>query len=124
MEIATFLIDFILNVDSHLANFVTHYGAWVYALLFLIVFVETGVVVMPFLPGDSLLFVVGALAGAGLIDYPLACAILIAAAAFGWVTAMRRPASGRSPRGRPGRIWSARSGKRSPRPTAGSSWTA
>ena len=83
MEIATFLIDFILNVDSHLANFVTHYGAWVYALLFLIVFVETGVVVMPFLPGDSLLFVVGALAGAGLIDYPLACAILIAAAILG-----------------------------------------
>ena len=83
MEIATFLIDFILNVDSHLANFVTHYGAWVYALLFLIVFVETGVVVLPFLPGDSLLFVVGALAGAGLIDYPLACAILIAAAILG-----------------------------------------
>ena len=83
MEIATFLIDFILNVDSHLANFVTHYGAWVYALLFLIVFVETGVVVMPFLPGDSLLFVVGALAGAGHIDYSLACAILIAAAILG-----------------------------------------
>ena len=83
MEIATFLIDFILNVDSHLANFVTHYGAWVYALLFLIVFVETGVVVMPFLPGDSLLFVVGALAGAGLISYPLACAVLLAAAILG-----------------------------------------
>lgn len=60
MEIISFLIDFILNVDTHLANFVQAYGAWVYALLFLIIFVETGVVVMPFLPGDSLLFVVGA----------------------------------------------------------------
>ena len=65
MDIAAFLIDFILHVDVHLANFVQNYGAWVYALLFVIVFVETGVVVMPFLPGDSLLFVVGALCGAG-----------------------------------------------------------
>ena len=61
MEIVTFLIDFILHVDQHLEAFVRNYGTWVYALLFLIVFVETGVVVMPFLPGDSLLFVVGAL---------------------------------------------------------------
>ena len=61
MEIVSFLIDFILHVDKHLEAFVANYGAWVYALLFLIVFVETGVVVMPFLPGDSLLFIVGAL---------------------------------------------------------------
>ena len=77
------LVDFILHVDRYLGAFVAQYGAWVYALLFLIVFVETGVVVMPFLPGDSLLFVVGALAGAGLISYPLACAVLLAAAILG-----------------------------------------
>ena len=65
MEAITFLIDFILHVDKHLEAFVVAYGMWVYALLFLIVFVETGVVVMPFLPGDSLLFIVGALCGAG-----------------------------------------------------------
>jgi membrane-associated protein len=67
----------------HLRAFVEAYGAWVYALLFLIIFVETGLVVMPFLPGDSLLFVAGALAGAGLIDYPLLVALLIAAAVAG-----------------------------------------
>lgn len=83
MEIIAFLVDFILHVDKHLEAFVTTYGAWVYALLFLIVFVETGVVVMPFLPGDSLLFVVGALCGVGYMNYPLACAILIAAAILG-----------------------------------------
>ena len=63
MEYAAFLIDFILHVDRYLEVFVRDYGAWVYALLFLIVFVETGLVVMPFLPGDSLLFVVGPCAG-------------------------------------------------------------
>jgi len=83
MELLAFLLDFILHVDVHLETFVTSYGAWVYALLFLIVFTETGVVVMPFLPGDSLLFVVGALCGVGLLNFPLACAILIAAAILG-----------------------------------------
>jgi membrane-associated protein len=83
MEIITFLIEFILHVDKHLEVFVQSYGMWVYALLFLIVFVETGVVVMPFLPGDSLLFVVGALCGAGLMSFPLACGVLIAAAILG-----------------------------------------
>ncbi len=83
MDIAAFLIDFILHVDVHLANFVAAYGTWVYLLLFVIIFVETGVVVMPFLPGDSLLFVVGALAGAGLMNYPLAMALLTAAAILG-----------------------------------------
>jgi membrane-associated protein len=78
-----FLIDFILNVDDHLADFVAAYGVWVYALLFLIVFTETGVVVMPFLPGDSLLFVVGALCGAGLMSLPLAMGVLLAAAILG-----------------------------------------
>jgi membrane-associated protein len=83
MDIAAFLIDFILHVDVHLANFVTTYGAWVYALLFLILFVETGVVVMPFLPGDSLLFVVGALCGAGLMNLPLTLVLLTTAAILG-----------------------------------------
>jgi len=83
MELATFLIDFILHVDQHLQVFVQSYGAWVYALLFLIVYVETGVVVMPFLPGDSLLFVVGALCGAGLMSLPLAMGLLVLAAVLG-----------------------------------------
>lgn len=83
MEIVAFLIDFVLHVDRHLETFVRAYGAWVYALLFLIIFVETGVVVMPFLPGDSLLFVVGALCGVGLMSYPLAVGLLFAAAVLG-----------------------------------------
>ena len=83
MELITLLLDFILHVDVHLANFVATYGTWVYALLFLIIFVETGVVVMPFLPGDSLLFVVGALCGAGLMSLPLSIGLLIAAAILG-----------------------------------------
>lgn len=83
MELATFLIDFILHVDKHLEAFVTSYGAWVYALLFIIIFVETGVVVMPFLPGDSLLFVVGAMCGVGLMSFPLAVGLLFVAAVLG-----------------------------------------
>ena len=83
MDLLAFGLDFILHVDSHLADFVTAYGAWVYALLFLIIFVETGLVVMPFLPGDSLLFVVGALCGVGLMSLPLAMALLTAAAILG-----------------------------------------
>jgi len=83
MELLTFGLDFILHVDRHLADFVAAYGGWVYALLFLIIFVETGLVVMPFLPGDSLLFVVGALCGLGLMNLPLAMALLTAAAILG-----------------------------------------
>lgn len=83
MEIALFLIDFILNIDRHLTEFVQLYGPWVYALLFLIVFVETGLVVMPFLPGDSLLFMVGTLAAIGALSLPLAIAILLIAAIAG-----------------------------------------
>jgi membrane-associated protein len=83
MELIGSLIDFILHVDVHLQNFVANYGNWVYALLFLIIFVETGVVVMPFLPGDSLLFVVGALCGVGLMSYPLSLGLLGAAAVSG-----------------------------------------
>ncbi|MBI5276111.1 MAG: VTT domain-containing protein [Burkholderiales bacterium] len=83
MELLAFLFDFVLHVDRHLEAFVTAYGAWVYALLFLIIFVETGVVVMPFLPGDSLLFVVGALCGLGLMNYPLSMLLLFIAAVAG-----------------------------------------
>ena len=83
MDIAAFLLDFILHVDRHLEVFVQTYGTWVYALLFLIIFVETGVVVMPFLPGDSLLFVVGALCGAGLMDWSLAAGVMLLAAVLG-----------------------------------------
>jgi membrane-associated protein len=83
MDILGALIDFILHVDVHLSNFVAAYGTWVYALLFAIIFVETGVVVMPFLPGDSLLFVVGTLCGAGLMNLPLSIALLTAAAILG-----------------------------------------
>ncbi|WP_426726186.1 DedA family protein [Cronobacter dublinensis] len=61
MDIIRFLIDFILHIDVHLAELVAQYGIWVYAILFLILFCETGLVVTPFLPGDSLLFVAGAL---------------------------------------------------------------
>ena len=83
MELIAYLIDFILHVDKHLEAFVIAYGPWVYALLFAIVFVETGVVVMPFLPGDSLLFIVGALCGAGLMNFALAVPVLLAAAILG-----------------------------------------
>jgi membrane-associated protein len=83
MEMFMQLIDFILHVDAHLTSFVQAYGAWVYALLCAIIFVETGGVVMPFLPGDSLLFVVGALCGLDLMSLPLAMGLLIAAAVLG-----------------------------------------
>jgi len=83
MDIITSLLDFILHVDKHLELFVQTHGMWVYALLFAVIFVETGLVVMPFLPGDSLLFVVGAMCGAGVMSYPLAVGLLLAAAILG-----------------------------------------
>ena len=83
MEFLSFMVDFVLHVDKHLESFVVTYGPWVYALLFLIVFVETGLVVMPFLPGDSLLFIVGALCGAGLVSFGVAVPVLLAAAILG-----------------------------------------
>ena len=83
MELIAFFVDFILHVDKYLEIFVLSYGTWVYALLFLIIFVETGLVVMPFLPGDSLLFVVGAMCGLGLMSYPLSVGLLVAAAVLG-----------------------------------------
>jgi len=83
MEPITLLLDFILHIDRYIEGFVQAYGVWVYALLFLIIFVETGLVIMPFLPGDSLLFVVGAMCGVGLMDYGLSVALLLAAAVAG-----------------------------------------
>ena len=76
MEILHFFIDFILHIDVYLEDFVRAYGVWVYVLLFVILFIETGLVIMPFLPGDSLLFVVGALCGMGLMDYTLTVLLL------------------------------------------------
>ena len=83
MELITYLLDLVLHIDKHLQAFVTQYGTWVYVLLFVIVFTETGVVVMPFLPGDSLLFITGALCGAGLMSLPLSIAVLLAGAILG-----------------------------------------
>jgi len=77
------LLDFVFHIDAHLATFVRAYGAWVYALLFAIIFVETGVVVMPFLPGDSLLFVVGAMCAIGLMSLPVVLLLLWIAAVLG-----------------------------------------
>jgi membrane-associated protein len=75
--------DLLVNLDRHLAGLLQQYGAWVYLLLFAIIFSETGLVVTPFLPGDSLLFVAGALAAAGGIDVHLLALVLVAAAALG-----------------------------------------
>ena len=83
MELITTFLDLILHIDKHLQTFVTQYGMWVYVLLFAIVFTETGVVVMPFLPGDSLLFITGALCGVGLMSLPLAIGVLLVAAILG-----------------------------------------
>ena len=78
------LIDFILHVDEHLFEFIKNYGVWVYGILFLIIFVETGLVVMPFLPGDSLLFAAGALAAStGAMDPVVLIILLFVAAALG-----------------------------------------
>ncbi len=83
MELVATLWDFLTHLDAHLAAFIAQHGAWVYALLFAIVFCETGLVVMPFLPGDSLLFVVGTLAAAGGMDIGLVMALLVTAALCG-----------------------------------------
>ncbi len=79
----SFVIDLFLNLDKHLEAVVAQYGAWVYALLFTIVFVETGLVVMPFLPGDSLLFVSGAVAAVGGLSLPTLMILLVSAALLG-----------------------------------------
>ena len=83
MEFLATLWDFAVHLDAHLAAFIAEHGVWVYALLFAIVFCETGLVVTPFLPGDSLLFVVGALAAAGGMDIVLVMVLLVTAALSG-----------------------------------------
>lgn len=76
-------IDLLLHVDAYLLQLVTAYGAWIYAILFVIVFAETGLIVAPFLPGDSLLFATGALAAAGALDVRVGLVLLLAAAVAG-----------------------------------------
>lgn len=83
MELLTTFVDLMLHLDTHLAALVVQYGAWVYAILFAIVFCETGLVVTPFLPGDSLLFVAGALAAAGGMQIGLLIVLLVIAAVLG-----------------------------------------
>ena len=78
-----YLIDLFLHLDVHLAEFVAQYGVWVYAMLFAIIFIETGIVIWPFLPGDSLLFAAGALAATGVLDIRLVAILLVAAAIAG-----------------------------------------
>ena len=83
MEYLAAFIDVVLHLDKHLAVLVQQYGTWIYAILFAIIFSETGFVVTPFLPGDSLLFVAGALAALGGMDIGVLIAVLIAAATLG-----------------------------------------
>jgi membrane-associated protein len=78
-----YVIDLFLHLDVHLAAFVAQYGPWVYAMLFAIIFIETGLVIWPFLPGDSLLFTAGALAATGVLDIYLVSILLVAAAIAG-----------------------------------------
>ncbi|MGL4544008.1 MAG: DedA family protein [Plesiomonas sp.] len=83
MALLSSLIDFILHIDVHLTMLVAQYGLWIYGILFLIIFCETGLVVTPFLPGDSLLFVAGTLAATGQMDAHLLVVLLIIAAITG-----------------------------------------
>jgi membrane-associated protein len=83
MELIQGFIDLIVHLDQHLLELVENYGGWIYAILFLIVFCETGLVVTPFLPGDSLLFVAGTIAGAGSMNVHLLAALLTVAAVIG-----------------------------------------
>ena len=78
-----YVVDLFLHLDVHLAAFVAQYGVWVYAGLFAVIFAETGLVIMPFLPGDSLLFAAGALAATGALDPWLTAFLLVAAAIMG-----------------------------------------
>jgi membrane-associated protein len=84
MEFIKFVLDFFLHLDKHLADILANYGTLTYAILFLIIFTETGLVVMPLLPGDSLLFAAGALAAAtGKLDLTIMIPLLIVAALLG-----------------------------------------
>src|SRR5688572_30281667 len=89
MELLSWFVDLVLHLDSHLVELLRNYGFWIYLILFLIVFAETGLVVTPFLPGDSLLFAAGALAAvdtSGTLSAPLLSLLLVAAAILGNTT--------------------------------------
>lgn len=83
MEFITSFVDIVLHLDAHLLVLVQEYGMWVYAILFGIIFAETGLIIAPFLPGDSLLFVIGALCGMGSLELQIAMPLLILAAFMG-----------------------------------------
>ncbi|MDD1660205.1 MAG: hypothetical protein LUQ62_03270, partial [Methanomicrobiales archaeon] len=77
------LLNFLIHIDSHLETLIGQYGLWIYVILFLVIFVETGLVVTPFLPGDSLLFITGALAARGFLSVEVLCLLLMVAAVAG-----------------------------------------
>ena len=83
MELITYLINIVMHLDSHLLALTQQYGMWIYAILFIIIFSETGLVIFPFLPGDSLLFVAGALCGIGALDFYILLPLLMLAAFVG-----------------------------------------
>lgn len=83
MELITYLINVVMHLDSHLLALTQQYGMWIYAILFAIIFSETGLVIFPFLPGDSLLFVAGALCGIGALDISMLLPLLMLAAFLG-----------------------------------------
>jgi membrane-associated protein len=86
IALVAWFVDLVLHLDDHLAELLEQYGVWIYAILFLIIFAETGLVVTPFLPGDSLLFAIGALAAidaSGTLTAPLVCVVLSVAALLG-----------------------------------------
>ncbi|MBO4335781.1 MAG: DedA family protein [Desulfovibrio sp.] len=83
MEYFAWFLDFVLHIDVHLTSFILQYGVWVYAFLFVIIFCETGLVVTPFLPGDSLLFASGVASGSGLCDPWLIVMVLLLAGVSG-----------------------------------------
>lgn len=83
MDLLTTFVDFLLHLDRHLAEIIAQYGLWTYLILFLIIFCETGLVITPFLPGDSLLFAAGTFAGLGSLDPVVLFFLLTAAAIIG-----------------------------------------
>src|SRR4030042_4098233 len=106
MDPITLLADFIIHLDSHLGLLIQQYGLWVYLILFLIIFLETGLVVTPFLPGDSLLFAAGAFAALGSLDIALLFLLLAGAAILGdtanyWIGKRMGPRIFRKKTGRP-----------------------